>query len=254
MRIGDDNLKTKLDDNASIYAKADTRTEKQKWKDLKGLAKWQFFKDYILERVLWIIVIAGLVIGLCYSIFRAKPDEILYTIVMDNPFTDEAVETIRTDLTERLVTDPDKEKIFFDTDYNMTYDEYNSQMKFSTLLAAAQIDCVIMPITELQTDVNSGLAINLEEELSSELYEAAAKARLLVEVTPKPTDNAMSEKIQSVQGIPASYAIDVTPMITALSGYEPSRRYVMIVLANAPCKDNGIDFIEYVVHSYKRTD
>ena len=39
--------KTTLDDTASIYQKREEKTDKEKWKELKGFkAKWEHFKLY----------------------------------------------------------------------------------------------------------------------------------------------------------------------------------------------------------------
>lgn len=250
MRLGDTDMKTKLDNNASIYSKADNRTGKEKWKELKGRARWQYFKDYILGRLIAIFLVGGLLISLVISIFKPKPDDVLYTVVMNNPFTDEAVTSLTSELTKLLIPDPEKEQVFFDTDYYLSTDEYNTRMKFSTLIAAGQIDCVILPLSELQADVNSGLALNLNDELPRELLLQAQKSGLLIEVTPRETDAAMSEEIIAAQGISSPYALDVTSMVGTLSGYEPRSRYAMIILVNSKHIGNGIEFMRYVVSNF----
>ena len=52
--------KTVLDDSASIYQKREEKSDRAKWKELKGFrAKWEHFRAYyLLKTFIWACVIA----------------------------------------------------------------------------------------------------------------------------------------------------------------------------------------------------
>ena len=60
MRELNENDKTTLQEDAAIYGKRDERGAFEKFKSLKGAAKWEFFRDYFLWKL--IAIVAGVVV------------------------------------------------------------------------------------------------------------------------------------------------------------------------------------------------
>ena len=60
MRELNENDKTTLQEDAAIYGKRDERGAFEKFKSLKGAAKWEFFRDYFLWKL--IAIAAGIVV------------------------------------------------------------------------------------------------------------------------------------------------------------------------------------------------
>ena len=86
MKITADNKseKTTLEDDAAIYAKRDERPAGEKFKDLQGQEKWQFFKDYALGKIIAGILILALLVSLLYSTFKPRPETIMYVAIINN--------------------------------------------------------------------------------------------------------------------------------------------------------------------------
>ncbi len=84
--------KTTLDDNAAIYGKRDERDTKEKFAQLKGKDKWDFFKDYILGKLIIITASVVFAVFILYSIFGPKPETLMYVAVIDDPLGNENLE------------------------------------------------------------------------------------------------------------------------------------------------------------------
>lgn len=239
---GVDNLKTTLDDDASLYKGADKRSQKEKWKDLTGPEKWQYFKDYLLSKVLGGLAGVGLLIWFIVSVFGPKKEEILNVAVVSNPLTPEVLESITTGLSDLIVADPDKETVLFDTGYVLSSDEYATRMKIMTLIAANQMDCMIIPKSELQNHVDGNVVLDL---FMSDIPKStlAELEPYLVYVTPEEKDIDGSHLSY---GVESAYAFDITSCFEELSGFQFRTPYYLVVIANAPHPDNVTALVCYL--------
>ena len=75
--------KTALDDEAEIYQKRETKTEKEKWKQMDGKAKIQYFADYYMGKLIVAVIIIGVAASLLWHFFKPKDETILYAAVID---------------------------------------------------------------------------------------------------------------------------------------------------------------------------
>ena len=218
--------KTTLEDDAAIYAKRDERSASEKFKDLKGAEKWQYFKDYALAKILAGIVILALVISLLYSMFGPKPDMILYLAIINNPFDLERIDRITDDLTAEFVTDPKKEEIKVDSDFYFSTNEYNARMKFLTMIAGKTIDFVIFPSSEF-----------------GNYHEAEAFAQL-EEILPAAQLERLG--VYAVKQEGHTYALDVTAYMNKLLGGELPTKYYVACISNSEHTELFERFIDYI--------
>jgi len=89
--------KTVLDDSASIYQKREEKSDRAKWKDLKGFkAKWEHFREYyLLKTFIWVCVVAFVGYAV-YEIFAPEKERLLYVSILDRVIADAEMEEIKT--------------------------------------------------------------------------------------------------------------------------------------------------------------
>lgn len=245
---GDDKLKTVLDDNAAIYGKRDEGNEWERFKSLEGKAKWDFFKDYYLGRCAAIIVIAAVVIAIAVTMLKPKQEAVLYIGAIDNPFPEEVYQKILGDLTDMLVTEPKTQCITFDRDLYFATDEYNSRMKLMTLIAAGDMDCLILPEKEAYNYGPSGALLGLEELYGSEaavLDIFKDKAVKMKFENGTGLDRDEGDEVEYFEGY---YAIDISDYICKTCGYESlNSRYFLICVSNTKHQENFKIFADYLI-------
>lgn len=240
LTVEDDKKKTVLDDNASIYAKRDNRRDIDKFKDLNGKEKWQFFKDYWLKWVIIGIITIAVCGSFLYSILKEKPEVKYEVLILDNPLSDQYLEEFKADINNLFVTDPEHSETVVDADYYVSQDDYNARMKLMAVIAAKEVDAIIMSYDELQTQVNGGCAGEIKEYLSPELYNELKD--YMVEVTPYETDINNNP----VPGEAAVYAIDVTTWLNRVYKTEVNCRYVAICVCNTQHPESFEAFVRYL--------
>ena len=218
--------KTTLEDDAAIYAKRDERPASERFKDLKGEEKWQFFKDYALAKIIAGVVILALVISLLYSMFGPKPETIMYVAIINNPFDLDRVDGIKEDLTSRFVTDSKKGEITVDSDFYFMTNEYNARMKFMTLTAGKTIDFVIFPANEFSNYHEANTFLQLDGFL--------------------PASQLERLKVYEVKQDDAIYALDVTSYMNGLLGTELPTKYYVACISNSEHKELFEGFVDYI--------
>ncbi|MCR5323579.1 MAG: hypothetical protein K6E85_09955 [Lachnospiraceae bacterium] len=228
MRItaNNDSEKTTLEDNAAIYAKRDERPANERFKDLKGQEKWQFFKDYALAKVVAGIVILALVASLLYSMFKPKPETIMYVAIINNPFDKDNLENMTNDMTSILVSDTKKEEVRFDSDFYFAGNEYNSRMKFMTMIAGGNIDDAIFPASEFGNYLEAEAYTDLSAILSSHAI----------------------EKLEGyiIRDGDVMYALDVTEFIAGRLQAQLAAKYYLACISNSKHKENFEKLVEYI--------
>ncbi|MCR5683820.1 MAG: hypothetical protein K6G81_00160 [Lachnospiraceae bacterium] len=221
--------KTALDDDASIYGKRDDRDTKEKLASLKGREKWEFFKDYILWKLVITVAVAGFIGFLLYSVFGPKPETVLYVAVIDDPLGNDNIEKLSEALSGRYVKEPKKEKVMVDGNYYLISGDYNARMKMMTLTAAGEIDFCIIPKNELENYMESEMFASLEDVMEKTALEAYGN-RLFV----SPADGR-------------AYGINVTSMINSTLGYDIGEDYYAACVINAKHKELFADFTGFIL-------
>lgn len=242
VREGDENRQTTLDDSAAIYTKRETKTGQEQFKSLKGAEKWQFFKDYILMKLLGILALSALIIAILYTMFKPKPDTLIDIAVLDCPFTQEMEEKIVEELNGIYVKNPKKEAILFDTDYYLTSDTYQSRMKLVTRIAANELDCVILPESEFNNCLSNESIASMKTVFSEDQLEAMGDK--IVYTKPEIVNEG---GLTVGYGDEDAYALDITPLLCELYDMQVAEKYYVAILITAPHTENIAPLFKYFV-------
>ncbi|MCR5431638.1 MAG: hypothetical protein K6E95_03675 [Lachnospiraceae bacterium] len=243
MRIeAGDNKKTVLPDNSAIYSKREKRTDRETFKSLDRKGKWQYFKDYILKKLLVSIAVVAILIYAFVTIFGPKVMPVYYAAVFSNPFTERDMDQFRGGFRDLVINDPDLEDVYFDTAFSFDESDSAGRYKFAALLAAAEIDALICPMAELRTDVNSEAIWDLREILPEELYKRVEDK--LVWLEPEVYDPDYDKTVIMPS---APYAVDISDFVKKYSSYDVRLNYYYSVVINGTHKDNAVKFIEYMM-------
>ena len=98
--------KTALDDSASIYQRREEKTERAKWKELKGFkAKWEHFRAYyLLKTFIWVCVIAFVGYAV-YEMLAPEKERLLYVSILDAVILDTEISSIQAGYEEYISFD-----------------------------------------------------------------------------------------------------------------------------------------------------
>ena len=224
-----DAKKTALDDDAAIYGKRDEKDAKETFASLEGKEKWEYFKDYILGKLVIIAVVAVFSVYLLYSVFGPKPESLLYLAVIDDPLGTENVEKLQDVLTQHYVKDPKKEKVTVDASYYFVTEDYNARMKFMTLTAAKEVDFCIIPQNEIENYMDSDIFAALEDVMGADALDKYASRIYKDPVSGK------------------AYGIDVSSMINSTLGFEAVNDYYAVCIINSPHREGFADFVDFIL-------
>lgn len=216
--------KTALDDDAALYAKRDDKGTLERFKELKGREKYDFFCQYMLGRILAVVCIAGLLIWIGFSVLAPKPENVCYIAVIDNPLLKESAELLEAKLNEFFVTDPKKQTVNLDRDYYMSLDDYNARMRFMTLLAAGDIDFVVIPENEIGSYSESGMYADLGAYLDADTLAAL--------------DGKLLNMVDSESGETFIGGINISESLEKINGYEFNMDYYLVMTVNTKNADN----------------
>ncbi len=233
MRELNENDKTTLNEDAAIYGKRDERGAFEKFKSLKGSAKWEFFRDYFLWKLLAVIAGVVVLVLLLVRILGPQEDIVCNIAVLDSPFTEAAYDIYNAKLNEAFITDEKLQKVTLDTAYYVTSDGYNSRTRLMTYIAASEIDIMIMPSSEFSGYLESGMYADLETLLSADTRSTLGDL-LIYRTTYHDDENPSAGPAQDTT---TCYAVDITGALNKLNGYDLSDHYYMVCVVNAKHPD-----------------
>ncbi len=175
-----------LNENATIYSKRESKSEKEKWGDLTGKEKVQYFMDYYLKIVLIIGIGAIFVIWLLYTILSPKPETAL-NITMVSGFLDEETDAqLSNTMMELLALDPKTEQVFLDTSLYIKDGEVSeitsaSEQKMTIYAYAGEMDLVIAERDVFERYAKNGFFMDLTKALPTNLYSRLSKQFLMTQ-------------------------------------------------------------------------
>ena len=132
--------KTALDDDASIYKKDRSRTEKQKWEEMDKEQRRQYFADYYLRKMLGIAAGIFAFFFLGWHFLKPAEETVLYVAVVDELLDEEKLEEMTEELNERFGADGKQKKVLIDDTFFMKDDALT---RMEVYLHSAQLDAVI---------------------------------------------------------------------------------------------------------------
>ncbi len=234
--------KTRLSDDSAIYRKREERTAKETFAGLDRKGKWQYFKDYILKKLLLGIAILAILIYAGVTIFGPKVEPVFYAAVFANPFTESDIDSFQGGFKELVIKNPDREGVYFDGGFSFEEGgDEAGRYKFVALLSASELDAVISPMSEIRIDVNSEALCDLRDILSDDLYKRVEDKLVFME--PEVYDYDSDKTIKQPS---APYAVDISDFVRKYSSYDVRLKYYYAVIVNGKNKENAVRFIEYV--------
>lgn len=227
---------TRLSDEAQIYQPRDTRTERQKFKEMNRSERILYFKDYYLAKTLVGITIFVFAIYVLYSTFGPKEDVVLYTAILDGCIVPETIDTFEADMTARLNLTKGKEKLVFDdTFYNSGSADFaiSSAQKLIAYTSTGEIDVIIGTEETMRSYAHAEYFMNLSDFLPSDLFGSLTDSFLL--------SSTETSDIESPYGV---YLDDYA--IKDLNGNVVVRP-ILAVLVNTSHADDTLEFVQYLL-------
>lgn len=230
--------KTALDDDSILYQKRDDSLGKKDTSNLNGKQKIGYFKDYYLRAVLVGIVVVVIAGSLIYNMFFRHENTVLSVAVVGDVWISD-MEALTQEL--RGYYGLTKESDYVSLEH---YDpeEYTSQIKLTTYIAAKEIDVFICSEDIFKQYAEMGFLYDLSKELPGDLYRKfASKA---VKASQVETDESGNVEQTSP---PAPYGIDITETSFYQKNGATDEKAILGIIGNtADNMDNIVKFLEYI--------
>lgn len=228
--------KTVLDDTASIYQKREEKTDRAKWKELKGFkAKWDHFRAYyLLKTFIWACVVA-FVGYMIYEMVAPDDERLLYVAILDTVIMTEEMEELQSGYEEYVSLDEETQETLFD---NMilisnTTDAASAQ-KFTAHAFAGEIDIIIARESLLKQYAGYYLR-PLSEQLPADLYEELTEH--FCYARPQDEDGNWGEE--------APYGIVISDYVKQSPYYDEP--IVLAIVGNSQRTGNAELFVRYLL-------
>lgn len=237
---------TRLDDNADIYQKRSGKTEHQKFSELHGKEKWQYFKDYYLKVVAAVVVVLGFAGYFIYTVFIAQRiDTVLNVAIADFPIKEEILKDIQTKFGEYIGINKESQQILLDNKYYMNTADYTSSQKLFTYIMNGEIDIMIARESVFKNYVFNGSMSSLTDSLPSDLYSMFSDHFYYGKV--RQGEEASMEESSSPTGIYGIY-LDECALFKEYSLEED--RFLLGIISTGKHPENTIEFIRYLFQEY----
>lgn len=231
-----------LDDNASIYAPREEKSEKQKLKEMSFKEKVSYLRDYYLAKTLIGLVALGLITYFVYTVVTPKPETLLDAAIVNYAFSDTTVDKISEDMNKLLVKNPKKENIMVDASFyvgdgsDTSEFTIGSQQKLQTLMSTGEIDVLIAPESLFQAYATSDFLCKLTDVLPTEVLTTLSDSIFNSATNDNPVSGAYGIYLDNT---------------TLFKDVSTSDRPVLGILVNSKHQDNGVAFIKYLF-DYKK--
>ena len=194
-----ENKKTALDDEAALYHHQDNVSEKEKWQNMSGTKKWEYFKNYYLMKVIVTAVVLVTLGSILHTMLTPKPEVRLSVAIIDHVMLYETQQAVQAGFDAYLGIDKEKEETLFDSGYDFAMDEINSLQKFGLYNAVGDLDVTIMPLSVFQKFAPIGYFSPISEHLTTDLYVQLSEHML--ECKQKDENGVEIEGSETVYGI-----------------------------------------------------
>ena len=236
--------KAKLDDDAAIYNHGPEKTGREKWAEMNGKQRWDYFKTYYLKIV--IAVILGLVLlgSLIYSIAKPKPKAVVRVAVSNFNYIN--FSTLEKAYLDAKGLNDGKHTVQIDTAYSLDSD-YNSTQRFTVYVFAGDLDILISPSSVFERYATNGFMIPLDEILDADLYEKLEADDLLLYTSI--TETEVDGTIKSV-GERKAYGINLKDIsFFARYTYDGNIPFAGVINTSKQI-DNAAEFIKFLFDGY----
>jgi hypothetical protein len=237
--------KTQLDDNAEIYKRRDSKSEREKLSEMNFSEKVAYFKIYYLKKLLATLVIGGFLIWIIVTMVTPKPERVLNVAFVNYPVTQDYLDKMETDLSKLLKVDPKTQELFFDTSYDLLNHDYASAEKIMTYTYSGEIDIFIAPESQFLKYAFSETMWPLTDLLPTDLYSTFAPSDLFVCKTRVNDDEEVPEQATGPEGVYGIYLKDIDMLDIFDTATDPP---VLGVVVTAKNKENAISYIKYLLN------
>lgn len=235
--------KTALNDDASIYQKTESETERQKWQRMDRSQRMQYFLDYYLVKMIVIFLLVTLICYLVWSVVRPKEEVLLYVALIDEQLEEEKKAELTEELNRLYQADGKKRQVVVD---DMFYMQENALDKLQVYMYNHQIDIIITDQEMYERLAGYGYFQSME---ALEDKEGVSKYRekYVTAAGYQDTEEISFEDHGTGQGEPLPYGIDISE-----SGrFEQIKNYldtpVLSIAVGAPNTENAIRFVDFMM-------
>ena len=192
------NKKTVLNDEAALYSHREDVSEKEKWQNLTGRERWQYFKDYYLAKIVVTILVLAVIGSILHTMLTPKPEVVLSVAVINDSMYYQTYEEVQKEFDALLALDTETQKTLFDTGYSFEND-YQAFQKFAIYNAVGDLDVTIMPLSVFETYAPQSFFSSVAELLPTDLYMSLSE--YLLETKLRDDDGTMIPDSETVFGI-----------------------------------------------------
>lgn len=228
--------KTVLDDTASIYQQREEKSDRAKWKELKGFkAKWEHFKAYyLLKTFIWVCAIGLIGYGI-YEMFAPEPERMLYVAILDTVIQTDEMENLESGYAEYISLDEETQSLYFDNMIMVSNkSDPTSAQKFTAHAFVGDIDVIIAKESLIQQYAGYYLR-PLSDQLPADLYEELSEKYCYARAVDQ--DGNLGEELP--YGVYIADFAETSPYYN-----EP---VVLAIVGNSKRADNAEEFVRYLM-------
>lgn len=240
---GNNNHRSVLDDNASLFQITEEKSEKQKWSELTFSQRLQYFLDYYLLKCLIFITLIAVFGIIVWTMTKPQKECKLFFAIVHNAMIPEEKESLETLLTELFITDPKHEEIRVDDSFP---NGYESDAKLSTFLSAQEIDLIVTNEKHFQSLAKNDCFVDLNEfmpefskKYASYLYQTEGYSEQTAE-NNSDQNNISSKYISPVK----AYGINVTNCKAIKKSWFQEEDAILGIVQNCKQQDNAVKTIK----------
>lgn len=239
---------TRLDDNAEIYKRRETKSEREKLSELSFAGKVQYIKSYYLPKFFAGMVIVGMIVWILVTVLRPKKEDVLNVAMINYPIELEYIDQMTSDMNEALNVDLETQRVFFDTGFDLLNDDIASLEKISTYLFAGEIDVFIAPESEFLKYAFSNALTPLDDTILPEHFKALEEEGRLFKCKTRLDDEELPQDALGPEGIFGIYIQDL-PMFEYFTKESiQSNPPVIGIISTGKNQENSAEFIKYLLN------
>ena len=210
--IGNNNRKSVLEEDASLYRAKDEKTEKQKWSEMNREERVNYFMDYYFLKCLALLLVIGVVAGIVKHMLEPQTPVVMSVAVVENSLTPDGEPAFREFLEQLCITDEGNQEVVLDDDYPTGYE---SLAKLQAYFNTNGIDLIITNEEHFKEMAEIGYF----EDLNALMPEFAKARENYLCYAPEPTDDTsateLSETNAQTDTVSGENAADTEPTLRA---------------------------------------
>lgn len=230
--------KTALDDDSLLYQKRDDSLGKKDTSSLTGKQKLGYFRDYYLKALIVGLLITAMAVALIYTMFFRHQTTVLSVAFVGNAWVADTENLTQTLRDYYGLTDKNDYISLEHYDPN----EYTSQIKLSTYVAAREINLFICSEEIFDQYAEMGYFYDLSKILPKEVYQKFEGQIIKASQIDRDDDGTVLKTYPA-----APYGIDVTENAVYREYGGAESKSILAVIGNAEENmDNIVKFLEFL--------